>query len=252
MMIPTQTHAAKINKKYLTLLAGKTSTLKVTGTSKKVEWKTKNKKIVKILSKTRKTAQIRAMKVGTTTITAKVGKRTYKCKIQVVNPKLSKSTMSLKAGSQAVLSVTGGTGKIVWKSNNSGVAKVENSKVIAVKAGKATITATQNGKIMNCTVTVSEIADGKKWVKKTRWVVTKEARTVNKAIYKRVGYIECLICHDIFQGENMGEEYDAHESEHGQKGEGGQYTVKSWDTIIGWEVTEYPEEGYFEDYWVYE
>jgi len=147
-----------------------------------------------------------------------------------------------------VLSVTGGTGKIGWKSSNSGIAKVDNGKIIAVKAGQTTITAIQNGKKMNCTVTVSE----KQRVEKKRWVVTKEARTVNTPIYERVGYIECLICGEIFQGDNMGEEYDAHESNHLKNDEGGQYTVKPWDTIIGWEVTEYPEEGYFESYWVYE
>jgi len=76
LLIPTQTHAA--------------------GTNKKIEWKTKNKKVVKIISKTEKMAKIKAVKVGTTTITAKVGKKTYRCKIKVVNPKLSKSEISLK------------------------------------------------------------------------------------------------------------------------------------------------------------
>lgn len=55
------------------------------------------------------------------------------------------------------LKITGGNGKTIWKSSKSTVAKVNaNGKVTALKSGKTTITATQNGKKVSCVITVKE------------------------------------------------------------------------------------------------
>ena len=78
----------KISKKKKTLRVGDKYTLKITGTSKKVKWKSSNKKVATVNSK----GKVKAKKKGTATITAKVGGKKYKCKITV------KKASSLKAG----------------------------------------------------------------------------------------------------------------------------------------------------------
>lgn len=86
-MFSTPVEAAKLSKTSLTLVKGKTYTLKLKGTKKKATWKTKNKKIAKLSNKKKSSVKIKAVKAGKTTITAKVGKKTYKCKVTVVNKK---------------------------------------------------------------------------------------------------------------------------------------------------------------------
>lgn len=256
--------AAQLNKKAITLVKGKSYTLKISGTSKKATWKTSKKSVAKLASKKKKSVKIKAVKMGKATVSAKVGKKTYQCKVTVVDPRLNKSEITLKVGQQSVLSISGGTGKSSWKSSNSGVAKVDAAgRVTAVKIGKATIAAARNGKKMKCVVKVSaannsgdstesENAEGKKKVEKKRWVVTEAARTEYIAVYESVGYMECLACGTRFYGETMVDDYNSHASDHLDNGIGGGYTVGSDDRIIGWKTVEHPEKGYWETYWVYE
>ena len=86
VMISTPVQAAKLNKTSIKIEKGKTYTLKLKGTKKKATWKTKDKKIVKLSNKKKTSVKIKAVKAGKTTITAKAGKKTYKCKVTVVNP----------------------------------------------------------------------------------------------------------------------------------------------------------------------
>ena len=89
LMIPTtifnnvtQVEAAvKLNKNSATLNVGDTLKLKVTGTKKTVIWSSTNKKVAKVTSK----GKVKALKSGKCYIKATVGKKTYKCKIVVVN-----------------------------------------------------------------------------------------------------------------------------------------------------------------------
>ena len=76
----------KISKKKKTLRVGDKYTLKITGTSKKVKWKSSNKKVATVNSK----GKVKAKKKGTATITAKVGGKKYKCKITVKKAKVLK------------------------------------------------------------------------------------------------------------------------------------------------------------------
>ena len=69
----------KLNKKSVTLKVGKTVTLKVKGTKKKVKWVSSNKKVATVTQK----GKVKAKKKGTATIYAKVGKKKLKCKIKV-------------------------------------------------------------------------------------------------------------------------------------------------------------------------
>ena len=74
----------KLSKKKVTLTVGKKVKLKVKNAGKKkVKWKTNNKKVAKVNKK----GVVKAKKAGKATITAKVGKKTLKCKVTVKKAK---------------------------------------------------------------------------------------------------------------------------------------------------------------------
>ena len=75
-----------LSKKTVTLKKGKKTTIKLKNARKRVILKSSNKKIVKIVKikgKRRSTVTIKGLKKGTAYITAKVGKKKYKCKVKV-------------------------------------------------------------------------------------------------------------------------------------------------------------------------
>lgn len=82
-MIPTiNVNAAKkvkLNKTKATIYVGKTVTLKLKNNRKKIKWSSSNKKVAIVTKK----GKVKAKKAGKATITAKVGKKKYKCKITV-------------------------------------------------------------------------------------------------------------------------------------------------------------------------
>lgn len=82
-MAPTTKSAAKkkvsLTKTKLTLTIGKTYKLKLKNNKKKVKWTSSKKSVATVTSK----GKVTAKKVGTATITAKVGKKKYKCKLTV-------------------------------------------------------------------------------------------------------------------------------------------------------------------------
>lgn len=69
-----------LNKKQVTLQVGKTITLKLKGTKRKVYWTSSNKKVATVSS----TGKVKAKKIGKATITAKSGSKKYLCKLKVV------------------------------------------------------------------------------------------------------------------------------------------------------------------------
>ena len=76
---PAQAKAVKLNKKKVYMLPGDTLKLKVTGTKKKVKWKSSNKKVVSVSKK----GKLKAKKPGKATITARVRGKKLKCKVIV-------------------------------------------------------------------------------------------------------------------------------------------------------------------------
>lgn len=78
---------AAISKKKLTLTVGQTKKLKVKNISakKKITWSSNKKKVASVSSK----GVVRAKKAGTATVTAKVGKKKFTCKVTVKNKKPS-------------------------------------------------------------------------------------------------------------------------------------------------------------------
>lgn len=69
----------KLNKTKATIYVGKTVTLKLRNNKRKVKWSTSNKKVAIVTKK----GKVTGKKAGKATITAKVGKKKYKCKITV-------------------------------------------------------------------------------------------------------------------------------------------------------------------------
>ena len=148
--------SVKLNAKSKTLYKGKTTTLKVKGTKKKVKWSSSNKKIATVSSK----GKVTAKKVGKCTITAKVNGKKYKCKIIVKKAKsikLNKTSIALDKGWVTALKVTGTTKKVTWKSSNKSIATVSSKgQIKAKKVGKCTITAKVSGKTLKCKLTVTK------------------------------------------------------------------------------------------------
>lgn len=69
----------KINKKKFTLKVGESTTLKISGTKKKVKWGSTNKKVATVTQK----GKVKAKQAGVATIKATVTKKVLKCKITV-------------------------------------------------------------------------------------------------------------------------------------------------------------------------
>lgn len=91
IFIADSSEAAKkiqLNKTKATVYVGKTVTLKVKGTKKKVTWKTKNKKIATVS----KRGVVKGKKAGKVWIQAKVARKTLKCRVTVKKKKNSNTT----------------------------------------------------------------------------------------------------------------------------------------------------------------
>lgn len=79
-----QAATVKISQKTLTLEVGKSKTLKVSGTGKKVTWTSSKKSVAVVSTK----GKVTAKKEGSTVITATVNKKKYTCKVTVKKAKV--------------------------------------------------------------------------------------------------------------------------------------------------------------------
>lgn len=82
-IVNVEAKTIKINKRAAVLKKGKTLQLKISGTKKKVVWKSSNKKVAVVNSKGKVTARGK----GSCTIIAKVQGKTLKCKVTVKTTK---------------------------------------------------------------------------------------------------------------------------------------------------------------------
>ena len=125
----------------------------------KVKWSVAKKSVASIKANGA-SVKVKGKKAGTTTITAKVGKKSYKCKLTVKNaPKISKSSISLTKGNSYDLTVTGTASSPKWSTSNKKVATIKKVsarkyRVTAKSSGSATIKAKVNGKTLKCKVSV--------------------------------------------------------------------------------------------------
>lgn len=144
--------SVKLSNTSITLIVGKSKTLKLKNTNKRVIWSSSKKSIATVNSK----GKVIAKKPGKATIIAKVSGKKYTCKVNVVKTfKLNKSSVKIIAHKNKSLSYSGGYGKIKWNSSNKKIATVSSSgKVNGLKPGTCTISATRNGVTKKCKVTV--------------------------------------------------------------------------------------------------
>lgn len=170
--------------------------------SKSVKWKSSNKKVATVS----KSGYVTGKKKGTVKITAtskkrKKVKKTIKIKVtnlKAKSVKMSKTSAILFPNDKTKLKATvkGSAGfynqGVTWKSSNTSVATVDKKgNVIAKKAGKATITATEKGgsKKVTCAVTVSGIKVDKanKSVSVTATVNNTETKSMHYVVTKNAG-----------------------------------------------------------------
>lgn len=181
----TQVNAAtkpKLSKTKITMTVGQSKKLKVKGISKKrakrIKWKSSKKKVVTVT----KTGKLKARKAGKAVITAKVGKKKLKCKVVVKRKRkkarkkkesnssskkmwLSKTSVTLQAGSGVDLVLHNAKNVVKWSSSNNKVAWADRATsssknlgtIQAVSKGTAVIAAKVDGKTFKCHVKV--IAD---------------------------------------------------------------------------------------------
>ena len=140
-----------INKKAISLYAGKTYKLKLTGTTI-ASVKTSNNNIATVTTK----GVVKAIGAGSATITL-TGKNkiNHTCKVTVNSTTISKSDLTLTEGETYQLTLTGTSIASVKTSNLSVAAVNDNGLVTAKGGGTATITLTgANKKNHTCRVTV--------------------------------------------------------------------------------------------------
>ena len=162
--VTVPTGSVTLDKTSLTLAVGETAQLTATvkpdnATDKTVTWTSSDESVAKVDN-----GRVTAVKSGNASITAKCGDKTAECAVTVTVPTnsvtLDKTSLSLAVGETAQLTATvkpdNATDKsVIWTSSDESVAKVDNGRVTAVKAGNATITAKCGDKTAECAVTVT-------------------------------------------------------------------------------------------------
>ena len=129
------------------------------GAKSGVKWSSSNKKVATVNGK----GVVKGRKSGTCKVVARFGGKKYACKVTVVNPRLNKKKITVYNSRSFRLKVTGGKGRIRWKSGNKKVATVsKKGTVTAIKGGTCTVTAVRNGIALKCKVTVPKHYKGYK------------------------------------------------------------------------------------------
>lgn len=142
----------KLNKTSGVFTAGYKYKLKVKGTTQKVTWKSSDKTIVVVS----KSGVIRGKKAGEATVTAKIGKKAYKCAITIEQPSISNESLSLFKGNTWELEMNGTVRDAIWWSEDESIATVDEGLVTAVGVGSTRIIAqVGNTYTYPCTVNVS-------------------------------------------------------------------------------------------------
>lgn len=139
----------------LILLKGQKKRLRVIQNVEYPTWSVVDSSVASVVTKGVGSAEVTGRKYGTTYVNAYVDGKNLKCKVQVADPKLNKTSLKLKVKKSYQLKVKQGVGKVTWTSSKRNVARVmTNGKVVARKKGTTYITARCNGKKMKCKVTV--------------------------------------------------------------------------------------------------
>jgi len=161
-----------LNKESLPMIVGDEYQLIATvvpdnATDKTVQWSSNNTEVATVDSET---GLVKAIKEGDAKVVAYADGQTATCTVHVdyipvQSITLDKPSITLYEGEDYTFVTTitpeNATYKdITWTTGDNKIATVENGKVVAVKKGKTTITATANGKSATCSLEVlSSIAE---------------------------------------------------------------------------------------------
>ena len=160
-MLPMRTEAANpaISEDSLMMYIGNKVTLKVNNTTKTPSWSSSKPSVATVSSK----GVVTAKNLGNATISAKIGTKTYKCKVLVVgSPWLDEDTKLLVKGRSGEIQLFGASAKS-FTSNKPSVVSVTSVEgnvctIKAKKKGKAVITCKdKEGHKYQCTVTVCNV-----------------------------------------------------------------------------------------------
>ncbi len=106
-----------LNRTSMTLVKGQQYRLKFTNAKKysrkKISWSTSNRKVASVS----KSGTVRGVSKGKAVITAKVGKKRYRCTVSVQQPVLSAKTMTLGYKGTGTLVLKGTSKKVTWYSS---------------------------------------------------------------------------------------------------------------------------------------
>ena len=143
----------KLAKSSAKIYVKKTTTIKATVTNGKgkTTYKSNKTTVAKVSSK----GVVTGLKKGTAKITVTNNGVKKVFTVTVQNPKLNKTSVSLKKNKTFTIKITGKVGKATFKSSKTSVATVnKNGKITAKKKGNATITVKTNGVTLKLKVKV--------------------------------------------------------------------------------------------------
>ena len=141
LLFPTSANAAgktKLNVTKKTINLGGSFTVKLLNNKKKVKWSVSNKNI-KIVSKDNKQAKIKGVKKGTSYLKARVGSKTYKCKVTVKEKNKKKSIQGIEYELQDT-----GKGVVAILKNKNKYHVSMTAKIAYYRNGKMIGTASDN------------------------------------------------------------------------------------------------------------
>ncbi len=152
-----------------------------------ITWKSNNNSVATV-----KNGKVKAVGVGTATITASDSNNSVSCLVKVVKADISVESVTLSHTSLNINN--GGTSKINatvspanatnssinWSSSNPSVATVRNGEIIAINDGTTTITATAGNKTAKCVVVVKTVWSN--WVDALPGGVS--GKTESKTVYR--------------------------------------------------------------------
>lgn len=167
----------KLNKKNVTLVVGKSCTLQLVGTTKKVKWSSSNKSIANVNIK----GKVLAKKEGKAKIICTFQKRKYVCKVTVkparkkteepatttetpdkenVQITLNPTALVMNSGEtkaiSAIVTPLSKQNSIQWSSENESVATISNGIVTAFSPGTTRIVAAIDNVNTYCTIQVNQ------------------------------------------------------------------------------------------------
>ena len=157
-----------LSQSALTLVEGDEAVLSATvlpadATDPSITWSTSDASVATVDG-----GKVKTLKPGKAIITAKAGEKEATCEvtvekrfIPVSSVELSRSSCALVEGDEITLSATvlpadATDPSVTWSTSDASVATVAGGKVVAVKEGKATITAKAGEKEATCLVTVAK------------------------------------------------------------------------------------------------